>query len=47
MGETILQLPITQRNNGPTDIFYGISGQYGTILIDPPWRFMNRTGKWA
>jgi len=23
----------------------GISGRFGTILIDPPWRFMNRTGK--
>lgn len=22
-----------------------ISGQFGTILIDPPWRFANRTGK--
>jgi len=22
-------------------------GQYGTILIDPPWRFQNRTGKVA
>ncbi|MBI3665223.1 MAG: S-adenosylmethionine-binding protein [Acidobacteria bacterium] len=22
-----------------------ISGRFGTILIDPPWRFMNRTGK--
>ncbi len=22
-----------------------VSGQYGTILIDPPWRFANRTGK--
>ena len=23
----------------------GISGQFGAILIDPPWRFANRTGK--
>lgn len=22
-----------------------LSGKFGTILIDPPWRFMNRTGK--
>ena len=22
-------------------------GQYGTVLIDPPWRFANRTGKMA
>jgi N6-adenosine-specific RNA methylase IME4 len=26
-------------------IFESISGKYGTILIDPPWRFANRTGK--
>ncbi len=24
-----------------------VTGQYGTILIDPPWRFANRTGKMA
>ena len=22
-------------------------GRFGTILADPPWRFMNRTGKMA
>lgn len=27
--------------------FEAISGQFGTILIDPPWRFANRTGKIA
>jgi N6-adenosine-specific RNA methylase IME4 len=25
----------------------GLSGQFGTILADPPWRFQNRTGKMA
>lgn len=25
----------------------GLTGQFGTILIDPPWRFQNRTGKMA
>jgi N6-adenosine-specific RNA methylase IME4 len=25
----------------------GLSGRYGAILIDPPWRFANRTGKVA
>lgn len=25
----------------------GLSGRYGTILVDPPWRFSNRTGKMA
>ncbi|MBI3090657.1 MAG: S-adenosylmethionine-binding protein [Candidatus Tectomicrobia bacterium] len=24
-----------------------ITGRFGTILIDPPWRFLNRTGKMA
>jgi N6-adenosine-specific RNA methylase IME4 len=27
--------------------FQNIAGQFGTILIDPPWRFANRTGKMA
>ncbi len=27
--------------------FDGINGKFGTILIDPPWRFLNRTGKMA
>jgi N6-adenosine-specific RNA methylase IME4 len=25
----------------------GLTGKYATILIDPPWRFTNRTGKVA
>ena len=28
-------------------VFEGLTGKYGTILIDPPWRFANRTGKMA
>jgi N6-adenosine-specific RNA methylase IME4 len=27
--------------------FDSVRGQFGTILIDPPWRFVNRTGKMA
>jgi N6-adenosine-specific RNA methylase IME4 len=27
--------------------FTGLNGAYSTILIDPPWRFLNRTGKVA
>ncbi len=27
--------------------FETVTGQFGTILIDPPWRFANRTGKMA
>ena len=30
-----------------SDGFPGLAGSYGTILIDPPWRFQNRTGKMA
>ena len=29
------------------DALPGLSGTFGTILIDPPWRFQNRTGKMA
>ena len=29
------------------DYLPGITGQFGTILADPPWRFENRTGKVA
>lgn len=27
------------------NLFKAVKGQFGTILIDPPWRFTNRTGK--
>lgn len=27
--------------------FAGLTERYGTVLIDPPWRFANRTGKMA
>jgi N6-adenosine-specific RNA methylase IME4 len=30
-----------------TSPFANIRGTFGTILIDPPWRFTNRTGKMA
>jgi N6-adenosine-specific RNA methylase IME4 len=29
------------------DFQKSVTGQYGTILADPPWRFSNRTGKMA
>ena len=29
------------------DRFDGLKGKFSTILIDPPWRFDNRTGKMA
>ena len=31
----------------PVSRFAGLEGAYSTILIDPPWRFLNRTGKVA
>lgn len=29
------------------DFSINVEGKFGTILADPPWRFMNRTGKMA
>ena len=29
------------------DPLFGLTGTFGAILIDPPWRFQNRTGKMA
>ncbi len=29
------------------DSFFGLSGTFRTIVVDPPWRFQNRTGKMA
>jgi len=34
-------------NAPPLTEFPGLSGTFSTILIDPPWRFLNRTGKVA
>jgi N6-adenosine-specific RNA methylase IME4 len=31
----------------PTNHLEGLTGRFGTILVDPPWRFANRTGKMA
>lgn len=31
----------------PLTEFHGLRGKFSTILIDPPWRFINRTGKVA
>jgi hypothetical protein len=45
MGETVLQLAETPSNGSQGNIFHDIAGQYGTILVVPPWRFTNRSGK--
>ena len=31
----------------PAFAFPGLQGEFGAILMDPPWRFANRTGKMA
>jgi N6-adenosine-specific RNA methylase IME4 len=37
-----LQLPDRQKSS---NLLSEVEGRFGTILIDPPWRFLNRTGK--
>src|SRR5262245_22503640 len=44
MGENGMD-PATK--NGHPNPLEGLTGKFGTILIDPPWRFSNRTGKMA
>lgn len=34
-------------NNPSVDLLEKVSGRYSTILADPPWQFLNRTGKIA
>lgn len=43
MPTTVVSKPLTE--NGVD--FSGLVGKFSTILIDPPWRFQNRTGKVA
>ncbi len=35
------------RQSNTKSKFEGLSGTFSTILVDPPWRFLNRTGKVA
>jgi N6-adenosine-specific RNA methylase IME4 len=44
MAESVLHLPIVP-DHRYANIFDDIVGQYGTIFVDPPWRFTNHTGK--
>src|SRR4051794_25172811 len=37
----------THLSSAAQDLLLNVSGQFGTILADPPWQFMNRTGKMA
>jgi len=34
-------------NETTKDLKRNVNGKFGTILADPPWRFLNRTGKMA
>lgn len=34
-------------NPASIDLITNVEGKFGTILADPPWQFMNRTGKMA
>jgi N6-adenosine-specific RNA methylase IME4 len=43
MPTVVVTRPLDDRNVD----FSGLTGNYSTILIDPPWRFQNRTGKVA
>lgn len=45
MAEAAFHFPAPQQSGTKADLFDGISGQFGAILVDPPWRFTNRTGK--
>jgi N6-adenosine-specific RNA methylase IME4 len=33
--------------NTTAELLASVSGHFGTVLADPPWRFANRTGKMA
>ena len=36
---------MTQRSTTAQSLMKTANGRFGTILVDPPWRFANRTGK--
>lgn len=38
---------MSKPQNAAEDFAKCVTGKYGTILADPPWRFANRTGKMA
>jgi N6-adenosine-specific RNA methylase IME4 len=45
MARTAEEVTVQTQTGTNACSFTGISGQFGAILIDPPWRFANRTGK--
>ncbi len=40
-------MPENTTESAAEDLIESVRGKYNTILIDPPWRFQNRTGKMA
>ncbi len=38
---------MASENNAAQDFIREVTGEFGTILADPPWRFKNKTGKIA
>lgn len=40
-------MAVTEPEITKEGLLSGLTGEFGTILIDPPWRFANRTGKMA
>lgn len=40
-------MPKTRPTRASTDFRDSVRGAFGTILADPPWQFINRTGKMA
>src|SRR3954467_3190250 len=40
-------MPHTHYTPAALDLLSAVSGKFGTILADPAWQFMNRTGKMA
>jgi N6-adenosine-specific RNA methylase IME4 len=45
MSRTEDRVTVQREARGESYRFIGITGQFGAILIDPPWQFSNRTGK--
>jgi len=46
-GSSRKEVAANQEASSIKEILDGASGKFGTILVDPPWRFINRTGKVA
>jgi N6-adenosine-specific RNA methylase IME4 len=40
-------MSVEKTRNAAEDLLGAVKGKFGTILVDPPWRFQNRTGKMA